>query len=107
MPEQAIINAIHSLASEGKPISTATVKARLDSSVSLAALLPLISRYKQNPQRLPAQVATSNEQPAGAYSATEQALMERISELEDKVARLELQQYNQALPTTAKQEPHT
>lgn len=107
MPEQAIINAIHSLASEGKPISTATVKARLDSSVSLTTLLAVISRYKQNPQSLPLQTGTAKEAKPEAKGATERALIERIIALEHKVARLEQQQAQIVLSSTAKQEPHT
>ncbi|MBO1520598.1 hypothetical protein [Oceanisphaera pacifica] len=114
MPEQAIINAIHSLASEGKPISTATVKARLDSSVSLTTLLAVISRYKQNPQNLPLQTDTAKEAKSASKEAAERALIERIialehkvARLEHKVARLEQQQAQAELSSTTKQEPHT
>ncbi|MFD1007751.1 MULTISPECIES: hypothetical protein [Oceanisphaera] len=89
MPQQDIINAIHSLAKEGKKISTATVKARLNGSVELAALLPLISRYKQSPHSLPEAEPTPSNSTTHSPSKVEQALAERVAELEIKVARLE------------------
>lgn len=89
MPQQDIINAIQSLVEEGKSITTATVKARLNGSVDLAALLPLISRYKQSPQSLLALEPAATTSAGNYASLTERALAERVAELEAKVARLE------------------
>ncbi|GGB38852.1 hypothetical protein GCM10011502_10150 [Oceanisphaera marina] len=89
MPQQDIINAIRSLVKEGKSISTATVKARLNGSVDLPTLLALISRYKQSPHTL---LATEPEAMASATpdaSSTERALTDRVTELEARVVRLE------------------
>ncbi|WP_417618149.1 hypothetical protein [Oceanisphaera sp.] len=89
MPQQDIINAIQSLVKEGKSITTATVKARLNGSVDLAALLPLISRYKQSPQSLLTMEPDATATATNNASATERALTERVAELEARVARLE------------------
>ncbi|MFP2770496.1 hypothetical protein [Oceanisphaera sp. KMM 10153] len=85
MPQQDIINAIQSLVREGKAITTAAVKARVSGSVNMAQLLQLVSRYKSSPEQLPAATVT--------MAATEQGeapdLVQRIAELEARVARLE------------------
>lgn len=102
MPQQDIINAIRSLVKEGKSISTATVKARLNGSVDLPTLLTMINRYKQSPQDLLAidsitEASTNNTAPTGL------ALAERVAELEARVARLE--KLLASMPALA-QEPH-
>lgn len=89
MPQQDIINAIRSLVKEGKSITTATVKARLNSSVDLPTLLALISRYRQSPHTLLATEPDATTSVTPDQPSTECALTERVAELEARVARLE------------------
>ncbi|PSJ46197.1 hypothetical protein C7H85_06010 [Zobellella endophytica] len=87
MSNQDIINAIHGLMREGKSITTASVKARLNGPVNMAQLLQLVSRYKQSPDSLP---AADNPAPAAPETAGQQPeLAARVAELEARVARLE------------------
>lgn len=87
MSEQLIIDAIVRLAQEEKPITTATVKARLSERVNMAQLIQLVGQYKHAPEQLSQQVSASiTQEPTTAPS-----LLERIAALEEKVARLERQ----------------
>lgn len=84
MPQQNIIDAIHSLVREGKAISTAAVKARVSGPVNMAQLLQLVSRYKQSPGSLPAAEPTNAVEPQHDAS-----LAAKVAELEARIARLE------------------
>ena len=87
MSEQVILDAIARLAQEGKPITTAAVKARLNRRVNMAQLIQLVGQYKQAPEQLAQRISASIEQ----QSTAEPSLVERIATLEEKVARLERQ----------------
>ena len=87
MSEQVILDTIARLADEGKPITTAAVKARLNRRVNMAQLIQLVSQYKHAPQPLAQRISASIEQ----ESTAEARLVERIATLEEKVARLERQ----------------
>ncbi|WP_298718139.1 hypothetical protein [uncultured Oceanisphaera sp.] len=85
MPQQNIIDAIHSLVREGKAISTAAVKARVSGPVNMVQLLQLVSRYKQSPGSLP------SAEPINAVDEPQHdaSLAAKVAELEARVARLE------------------
>lgn len=87
MSEQVILDAIARLADEGKPITTAAVKARLNTRVNMAQLIQLVGQYKQAPQLVAQRISASSEQ----EPTTQDSLVERIATLEEKVARLERQ----------------
>ena len=92
MPQQNIIDAIHSLVREGKTISTAAVKARVSGPVNMAQLLQLVSRYKQSPGSLPsAEPAAAVAEPAAAVAEPQHdaSLAAKVTELEARITRLE------------------
>lgn len=87
MSESAIMHAIASLVQEGKPVSTAKVKARLHQRVEMAQLIQLVGQYKQSPTQFSQRMSTQVTQ----EPTLEMSLTERIATLEAKVAKLERQ----------------
>lgn len=98
MSQQQILTAMQQLAAEGKALTTAAVRARLTTPVSLSELLALVSRYKQDPQSLPPaanlavsmNIAHQNEHDSHGLLAARLATLEHtVAEQTLRLARLE------------------
>ncbi|ART79639.1 hypothetical protein [Oceanisphaera avium] len=83
MSHPPILAAISQLHREGKAITTAAVKAKLTTAVALSELLPLIARYKSQPELL---IADTLKQPPSSLAKEALTLDERVSALEKVVA---------------------
>ena len=82
---QDIIEVIHRLATEGKAVTTATVRARLSGPVNMAELISLVNRYRTAPESLP----EAAPKPITSEPDRLTALEEKVRHLEARLAQLE------------------